>query len=108
MPKVSVIIVNYNGKGLIRSCLQALERQSLGDFEVVIVDNASLDGSLYEIKEILEGTSIASRVNVIPVDRNLGFAGGNIEFPGLSVHIRRTPIGDGQYFFQCCLIDLFS
>jgi GT2 family glycosyltransferase len=79
MPKVSVIIVNYNGKGLIRSCLQALERQSLGDFEAVIVDNASLDGSLYEIKKILEGTSIASRVNVIPVDRNLGYAGGNIE-----------------------------
>jgi len=79
MPKVSVIIVNYNGKNLMRGCLQALERQSLVDFEAVIVDNASLDSSLYEIKNFLEGTSIASRVSVIPVDRNLGFAGGNIE-----------------------------
>jgi hypothetical protein len=79
MPKVSVIIVNYNGNGLLRSCLQALERQSLGDFEVVIVDNASSDSSLYEIKKFLKGTSLASRVKVIPVGRNLGFAGGNIE-----------------------------
>ena len=79
MPKVSVIIVNYNGKNLVRGCLEALKKQSLADFETVIVDNASLDGSVYEIKKILEGTSIASRVTVIPVDRNLGFAGGNIE-----------------------------
>jgi GT2 family glycosyltransferase len=79
MQKVSVIIVNYNGKGLMRGCLQALERQSLGDFEAVIVDNASSDGSLYEIKKFLEKTSLASRINVIQVDHNLGFAGGNIK-----------------------------
>lgn len=78
-PKVSVIIVNYNGNGLLRGCLQALERQSLGAFEVVIVDNAASDSSLYEIKKLLEGTSLASRVKVIPLGKNLGFAGGNIE-----------------------------
>ncbi len=32
-PKVGVIIVNYNGTGLLRNCLQALEKQSLGNFE---------------------------------------------------------------------------
>jgi GT2 family glycosyltransferase len=79
IPKVSVIIVNYNGNGLLRGCLQALERQSLGDFEAIIVDNASSDSSLYEIKEFLKGTSLASRVKLIPAGRNLGFAGGNIE-----------------------------
>jgi GT2 family glycosyltransferase len=79
MSKVSVIIVNYSRNGLLRNCLQALERQSLGDFEVVIVDNASSDSSLYEIKKFLEETSLAPRVKVIPLCRNLGFAGGNIE-----------------------------
>ena len=78
-PKVSVIIVNYNGNGLLRNCLQALERQSLENFEAVIVDNASSDSSLYEIKEFVKGTSLTSRVKLIPVGRNLGFAGGNIE-----------------------------
>lgn len=79
MPKVSVIIVNYNGKGLIRGCLRALERQSLGDFEAVIVDNASLDGSLYEIRRFLEESSIASLVKLIPLSWNSGFAAGNLE-----------------------------
>jgi GT2 family glycosyltransferase len=79
MPKVSVIIVNYNGEGLMRGCLQALERQGLGDFEVVIVDNASTDGSLDEIRSFLKESSIASMIKLIPSGKNLGFAGGNIE-----------------------------
>jgi GT2 family glycosyltransferase len=78
-PKITVIVVNYNGNGLLRGCLQALERQSLVDFEAVIVDNASSDSSVYEIKEFLQETSLVHRVKVIPVGRNLGFAGGNIE-----------------------------
>lgn len=79
MPKVSVIIVNYNGKDFIRGCLQALNRQSLKDLEVLIVDNASLDSSLYEIKNFLNTPSMASRVKIISLERNLGFASGNIE-----------------------------
>jgi GT2 family glycosyltransferase len=79
IPKVSVIIVNYNGKGLIRACLKALERQSLGGFEAVVVDNASSDGSLYKIRRFLEESPLASNIKLIPYERNLGFAGGNIE-----------------------------
>lgn len=79
MPKISVIIVNYNGKGFIRGCLKALEGQTFKDFEVIIVDNGSLDGSLYEIKGFLEETSIVPFTTLIPLDTNLGFAGGNFE-----------------------------
>ncbi len=50
MSKVSVIIVNYNGNGLIQGCLKALEEQSFNDFEVIIVDNDSLDNSVYEVQ----------------------------------------------------------
>lgn len=79
MLKVSIIIVNYNGSGLLRDCLEALERQSFGSFEAVILDNASSDSSLYEIKKFLEETSMASRIKLISLGKNLGFAGGNIE-----------------------------
>ncbi len=79
MPRVSVIIVNYNGKGLITGCLKALEGQSFKDFEVVIVDNGSLVDSLYEIQRFLEKSPIAPLVRLIPLSRNLGFAGGNLE-----------------------------
>ena len=79
MIRVSVIIVNYNGKGLITDCLKSLERQSFKDFEVIIVDNNSLDGSQYEIQRFLKKRSIAPFIKLISLDRNLGFAGGNIE-----------------------------
>ena len=79
MPKVSVIIVNYNGNGIITSCLKALEEQSFKDFEALVVDNGSLDESLYEIKGFLKETAIASPIKLIPLNKNLGFAGGNLQ-----------------------------
>lgn len=58
MPKVSVIIVNYNGKRLIIDCLKTLGRQGFEDYEVVVVDNGSTDSSLYEIQRFLEEAPI--------------------------------------------------
>jgi GT2 family glycosyltransferase len=77
--RVSVIIVNYNGQGLIIDCLKALERQSFKDFRVVMVDNGSSDGSLDEIRIFLNESLLAPVVKLIPLGRNLGFAGGNLE-----------------------------
>jgi len=45
-PLVSVIIPNYNGVGLLPACLASLRAQSFRDFEVIVVDDASTDGSL--------------------------------------------------------------
>ena len=42
---VSVIIPNFNGAALLPRCLEALSRQSFRDFEVILVDNGSTDGS---------------------------------------------------------------
>src|SRR3972149_6837439 len=79
MPKVSVIILNYNGKGITTGCLEALGAQSFKDFEALVVDNGSLDDSLYEIKSFLKETAIAPMVKLISLNKNLGFAGGNLE-----------------------------
>ncbi len=42
---ISVIIVNYNRKELLRQCLDSIRLQSFKGFEVIVVDNASNDGS---------------------------------------------------------------
>lgn len=70
MPRFTVIVVNHNGRDYLPACLDSIAAQSLRDFEVVVVDNASTDGS----PELL-----ASRrdVTVILNDRNLGFAAAN-------------------------------
>src|SRR4051812_23052339 len=50
MPRVSVIIVNWNGKDLLEDCFAALRQQTFRDFEVVVVDNGSRDGSVELLK----------------------------------------------------------
>jgi hypothetical protein len=59
--------------------LAALEKQSFKDFEVVIVDNGSFDGSLFEIQRFLEKTPIDAPTKLISLERNTGFAGGILE-----------------------------
>jgi GT2 family glycosyltransferase len=43
--RVSVIVPNWNGAQLLPTCLRALDRQTFRDFETLVVDNASTDGS---------------------------------------------------------------
>lgn len=45
MPRASVIIPTWNGRGLLAACLEALAAQSEHDFEMVVVDNGSSDGT---------------------------------------------------------------
>lgn len=70
-PWVRVVIVNFNGGDLIQAALDGLAAQSLRDFEAVIVDNASTDGSLARLK-LPDG-----RFRVIQAGANLGFAAGS-------------------------------
>lgn len=46
MPEVSFVIVNWNRRVLLEECLRSLERQTYSDFELILVDNGSTDGSL--------------------------------------------------------------
>ncbi|MBI5849122.1 MAG: glycosyltransferase family 2 protein [Nitrospirae bacterium] len=73
MNTVSLIIVNYNGLHLLPECLESLRLQTFRDFEIIIVDNASRDGS---------GKYIAANfpeVKRILLPLNIGFGGANNE-----------------------------
>lgn len=67
MKSVSVIIPNYNGKHFLAPCLEALGRQTTDDFEVIIIDNGSTDGSLAFLAEKHPD------VQVIALPENTGF-----------------------------------
>lgn len=70
-PLVSVIVVNWNGKHLLGECLDSLTAQRFADFEVIVVDNGSRDGSVEYIRERYPDIKVES------LAENLGFAGGN-------------------------------
>ena len=48
---VSVIIVNYNTCGITKNCLKSVFEQTTGiEFEVIVSDNGSKDGSIEMIR----------------------------------------------------------
>src|SRR3990167_1178346 len=65
---VSVIIPNWNGKQLLKKCLPSLQKQTFKDFEVIVVDNGSLDKSVDYVTKFLP------EFKVIKLDKNYGFA----------------------------------
>ncbi len=70
---VSVIIVNYNGRHLLQECFESILNQSYHDIEIIVVDNASVDGSVAYIGALFPN------VKIVELSENKGFAGGNIE-----------------------------
>lgn len=68
---IAVIIVNFNAGAMLERCLDALARQTYPDFRVIVVDNASTDGSADGISARYPG------VVLVPAGVNLGFAAGN-------------------------------
>ena len=69
---VCVVIVNWNGGSLINECLTHLSKQTRMPDEVIIVDNASTDGSA----DALDLSSFA-KAKVAKLDENVGFARAN-------------------------------
>jgi len=68
VPRVTVVIPNYNGRALLGPCLSSLLRQSFEDFEVVVVDNGSRDGSADYVRANFPS------VRLIELESNLGFS----------------------------------
>ena len=74
-PLVSILIVTYNSAEYVSLCLEALLRNtSYPSYEVIVVDNASLDRTV-EVLEEFAGRD--ARLRVVRNDQNLGFAGAN-------------------------------
>ncbi len=70
-PKVFAIILNYNGQDTIKACLESVYKSDYPNFEVVVCDNASRDGSFELAKKYF------SRAHFILNEKNVGFAAGN-------------------------------
>jgi N-acetylglucosaminyl-diphospho-decaprenol L-rhamnosyltransferase len=72
MPRLTIVIVTYNSSGHIDACLRSLTAHpSLVDHEVLVVDNASADGTVELVRRNWPG------VRLYEAGGNLGFAAAN-------------------------------
>lgn len=69
--RIAVIIVNWNSGDLLRRCVESLSLQTLQPDRVIIVDNASSDGSIDWIDKVMSG------VELKVLEINSGFAAAN-------------------------------
>ena len=70
-PSVTVIVLNWNGKDLTIECLESLKQVNYSNFNILVVDNGSTDGSVELLKEKFP------EVSILVLEKNLGYAVGN-------------------------------
>lgn len=68
---VSVIIVNYNGKNHLEKCLESLMKINYNNYQVILVDNNSSDGSIQFVEKFYPS------IRLIKLKKNFGFAKPN-------------------------------
>ncbi len=73
---MAVVIVNLNGGELVRRTVTSLRAQTLAPARVIVVDNASTDGSADGLDDLYPG------LELVRSEQNLGFAAAN----NLAVH----------------------
>ena len=69
--KISIIILNWNGKEYLANCFDSISHQIFKDYEVILVDNNSSDGSVDFTRRRFPW------VNIVELEENKGFVGGN-------------------------------
>jgi glycosyltransferase involved in cell wall biosynthesis len=74
LPKISVVVTCYNCQDYIGDAIRSVARQTLRDFECVIVDDASKDGSVAAIQNTLDELK-DPRFSLVRLEKNVGQTG---------------------------------
>ena len=83
--KITVVLLNWNSHKMTAECIRSLLAMDGADFEILVVDNGSTDGSV----EMLQQEFL--QITVLPQERNLGFAAG------CNVGIRHALANDAEH-----------
>lgn len=71
MKKIGIFICSYNGRDYVIECIKSLQKQSIQDFDIYVIDNASTDGSVEALEE-----TFGDSITILHNSENLGGAGG--------------------------------
>ena len=69
MSKVSVIVTVYNVEKYIRRCIESIQKQTIKDIEIIVVDDGTPDNSMSIVEEIAHNDD---RIKIIRHEKNMG------------------------------------
>ena len=94
-PFVSVVVTVYNGADVVTECIESILRQTYGNFEILIADDASTDQSLERVRQLHD-----PRIRILnPVGKKLGLHGN---------WSRAYQAANGVYLKHVCHDDLLE
>lgn len=103
MKSIGIIVCNYNKKDYVMNCVQSLFNQTISDFDIYVVDNASTDGSAEAIS-----SKFGNKVNLLLNKENMGGSGGFNT--GLREALKRNyeylMCVDNDVIFDSCAVEL--
>ena len=67
---IKILILNWNGKHLLKPCLDSVSAIDYPNYSVMVIDNGSTDNSVKMVKEKFP------EVELLELENNNGFAGG--------------------------------
>ena len=77
----SIIILNYNGAKVLHNCIESIYKTTKEKFEIIVIDNNSIDNSHNECKKQFPGiVLIENSENIGMTARNIGIENSNGEF----------------------------
>lgn len=85
-PKISIIILNWNGWQDTLECFDSLSKITYPNYEVIVIDNASTNESVEKIKNWIDTRKSVISYKLLVNSYNAGFAGGNN--PGIEYAIK--------------------
>ncbi|MDZ7264725.1 MAG: glycosyltransferase family 2 protein [candidate division KSB1 bacterium] len=85
---ISVVILNWNRKAMLLDCLRSIKELEYPTYEIIVVDNASTDGSVQAVREAYPD------VVLIENDKNYGAIGGK------NIGLRRALQSDADYIYM--------
>ena len=71
-PHIKILILNWNGKHLLKPCLDSIKKIDYSNYSVMVIDNGSADDSVKMVNENFP------EVDILELKKNYGFAGGYI------------------------------
>ena len=69
-PHIKILILNWNGKELLKPCLESVLKIDYANYSVLVIDNGSTDNSLEMVKKNYP------KMGCLLLDKNYGYAGG--------------------------------